>query len=172
MHPRVYIPGDSAALSIGADQVARELATQAEENKLSLDIIRNGSRGMYWLEPLIEVETAQGRVAYGPVRAEDISSLIKADFVNAGDHPLGLGLTEDIPYLKKQQRLTFSRVGIIDPLSLDDFRATGGFKGLDKALAMSQQEIIDAVEASGLRGRGGAAFPVGKKMANRIEYGW
>ena len=126
-------------------------------------MIRNGSRGLSWLEPLIEVETDEGRVAYGPVTEEDVKSLFDAGFLEGGDHALCQGLVEEIPYLKNQERLTFARVGRIDPLNLDDYRAGGGLAGLEKALAMTSADIVKEVTDSGLRGRGGAAFPAGIK---------
>ncbi len=159
---RVYISRDSSALSMGAEKVASALKQGL--NGQNVTIIRNGSRALYWLEPMIEVETPAGRVAYGPVKAKDVAGLIEQGLLEGNqDHPLCLGLTEEIPYLKKQQRLTFARAGIIDPVSLDDYRATEGYKGLEKALQMSAQAIVDEVKESGLRGRGGAAFPTGIK---------
>jgi formate dehydrogenase iron-sulfur subunit len=160
---RVYIPCDTSAVAVGADKVATALAAQAQQQGLDLQIIRNGSRGLYWLEPLVEVETEHGRIAYGAVRETDIASLLAAQFYAGAEHPLKLGLTEDIPYLKKQQRLTFARVGVIDPLSLADYATQGGWQGLHAALALTPQQIVDSVTQSGLRGRGGAAFPAGIK---------
>lgn len=161
---KVYIPRDTTALAMGAERLATELAVEAKNRDADIEIVRNSSRGMFWLEPLVEVETANGRVAFGPVEAKDIDSLFDADFVNGGlSHPLCQGLTEEIPYLKKQQRLTFARAGITDPVSLEDYQAHDGFKGLKKALEMSGQAIVDEVKNSGLRGRGGAAFPTGIK---------
>lgn len=157
---KVFIPRDTTALSLGADKVANELAAQSD----SVDIIRNGSRGMFWLEPMVEVETEQGRVAYGPVQKSDIASLLESGLLEGKqDHALSLGLTEEIPYFAKQQRVTFARVGIINPSSVDDYRANGGLVGLEKAIKLSPQQIVDEVKTSGLRGRGGAAFPTGIK---------
>ncbi len=130
---KVYIPRDTTALAMGAERLAAEMAVEAKNRGADIEIVRNSSRGMFWLEPLVEVETANGRVAYGPVEAKDIDSLFDADFVNGGlSHPLCQGLTEEIPYLKKQQRLTFARAGITDPVSLEDYQAHDGFKGLKK----------------------------------------
>lgn len=163
MNYRVYIPCDTSAVALGADKVAQALEEQAQQQGLTLTIIRNGSRGLFWLEPMLEVETAQGRVAYGPVRPSDVASLLEAQFFQAGDHPLKLGLTAEIPYLKNQERLTFARVGVVDPLSVSDYEAHGGWAGLRNALALNPSAIVAAVTASGLRGRGGAAFPAGIK---------
>ncbi|HEU4728335.1 MAG TPA: hypothetical protein VFT22_10610, partial [Kofleriaceae bacterium] len=118
MSVAIYVPGDSAARSVGADEVARAIAQAAARRGLAHRIVRNGSRGLFWLEPLVEVATPAGRIAYGPVRASDVAGLFEAGFVEGGAHPLRLGPTEDLPYLKNQERLTFARVGITDPVSL------------------------------------------------------
>lgn len=166
---RIFIPDDAAALSMGADKVASALKAEGDKRGLKLDIIRNGSRGLLFLEPLVEVETSQGRVAYGPVAAKDVASLFDADFLKGGKHRLGHGLTEEIDYLKKQERLTFSRCGVIDPLSIDDYVAHGGFAGLQAALKKSDADIVKDVTESGLRGRGGAGFPTGIKWKTVLD---
>lgn len=165
MAVKVFIPCDAAALSMGADDVAAALAAEAGDK---VEIIRNGSRGMLWLEPLVEVETSKGRVAYGPVAADDVADLMEAGWLAGGKHPLFHGLTEDIPYLANQERLTFARVGVTDPLSLTDYEAHHGLAGLKKALAMSPEDIVEAVSLSGLRGRGGAGFPTGIKWKTAL----
>jgi formate dehydrogenase iron-sulfur subunit len=160
---KVYVPRDSSALSMGADRTAKAIQAEAAKRGVEIELIRNGSRGMFWLEPMVEVATNQGRVAYAPVQPEDVASLFDADFLNGGAHPMNLGLTEEIPYFKKQQRLTFARIGITDPVSLEDYLAHDGYKGLQNSLKMSGAEIVKEVTDSGLRGRGGAAFPTGIK---------
>ncbi|MGQ0528924.1 MAG: formate dehydrogenase beta subunit [Panacagrimonas sp.] len=160
---RVFVPRDAAALSVGADEIAHALVAQARPRGVEIELVRNGTRGMLWLEPLVEVETAQGRIAYGPVTLDSLPGLFDADFLHGGAHPLNLGLTEQIPYFAKQQRLTFARCGVEDPLNLDAYRTQDGFKGLDRALMMEPGAIVMAVTESGLRGRGGAAFPAGIK---------
>jgi formate dehydrogenase iron-sulfur subunit len=162
MSARLYIPADAAAIAVGADDVAEAFAAAAKAKGLALDIVRNGSRGLFWLEPMVEVETAEGRVAYGPVAAEDVPALLDAMLLCV-PHALSLGLTEDIPWLKRQTRLTFARCGIVDPRSLADYRAHGGYKGLERALALGAEATIEEVVQSGLRGRGGAGFPTGIK---------
>ena len=159
----IFVPRDAAALSVGADSVAAAVAAEAKKQNKPVKIVRNGSRGMLYLEPLVEVETAKGRVAYGPVSAKDVPDLFKAGFLDGAKHKLGHGLTEDIPYFKKQERLTFARCGITDPLSVEDYRKHGGFLGLSKALKMKPIDIVTEVTTSGLRGRGGAGFPTGIK---------
>ena len=159
----VYVPCDSASLAVGADRVARRMAEVAAQRGVDITLVRNGSRGLFWLEPLVEVKTSQGRVAYGPVQSGDVAALFDAGFLMGGAHPLCLGRTDDIPYLKKQERLTFARMGVTDPLSLDDYMAHEGFMGVRRALEMAPEAIVQEVLDSGLRGRGGAAFPAGIK---------
>ncbi len=160
---RLYIPGDAAALAVGASDVARAMTSEAVRRGVDIAITRTGSRGMVWLEPLVEVETPGGRIAYGPVDAHDVASLFDAGFLAGDDHPLRIGRPEDHPWLRDQTRITFARCGIVDPASLSDYRARGGFAGLAKARAIGPEAIIAAVTASGLRGRGGAGFPAGIK---------
>jgi len=160
---KVFVPCDMAALSVGADAVARALSEQVTARRADVTIVRNGSRGMFWLEPLVEVETPKGRMAYGPVTADSVASLFDAGFLEGKAHPLCLGLTEEIPYLQKQERLTFARCGIVDPLSLSDYVAHDGYRGLQRALTMTPQALVEEVTNSGLRGRGGAGFPTGIK---------
>lgn len=156
---RVFVPGDSAAISIGADEVAARISKLDP----TVTIVRNGSRGALWLETLVEVDTDSGRIAYGPVMPDDVQSLFDADFLKGGAHPLALGKTDDIEWLGSQERVTFARVGIIDPLSLDEYRQHGGLVGLKSALGLTSEAIIIEVTESGLRGRGGAGFPAGIK---------
>ena len=159
----VHVPRDSAALAVGADRVARRIAEVASARGIDLVVVRNSSRGLFWLEPLVEVATAEGRIGYGPVEVGDIDSLFDAGFHTGGVHDRSIGLIEELPYLKHQERLTFARMGITDPLSLADYEAHEGWAGVRRALAMPPAEIVQAVLDSGLRGRGGAAFPAGIK---------
>ncbi|PDT51773.1 MULTISPECIES: NADH-quinone oxidoreductase subunit NuoF [Sinorhizobium] len=169
MTVKIYIPRDAAAIALGAEKVAAAMAEAVAARGLDATIIRNGSRGMHWLEPLVEVETAEGRIGYGPVRARDVASLLDAGFSSGDAHPLCLGKTEEIPFLKNQTRLTFARCGVIDPLSLDDYRAHGGLCGLQKSVSLAPAAIVAEVTESGLRGRGGAGFPTGIKWKTVLE---
>ncbi|MDD2925083.1 formate dehydrogenase beta subunit [Rhodoferax sp.] len=163
MSIKIFIPRDSAAVALGADEVAAALLAQAQQRGLAIDLVRNSSRGLFWLEPLVEVQTPAGRVAYGPVTPEDVADLLEAQCHTGADHRLKQGLVEDIPYLKQQERLSFARIGVTDPLSLADYEAHAGFAGLRRALDMPATEVVQQVLDSGLRGRGGAAFPAGIK---------
>ena len=163
MSVKLYVPRDSAALALGADEVAAALLAQSRLRGLTIELVRNSSHGLFWLEPLVEVQTPAGRVAYGPVGPEDVAGLLDAQFLTGADHPLRHGLTADLAYLKHQERLTFVRMGITDPLSLVDFEAYQGFAGLRRALGLGATDVVQQVLDSGLRGRGGAAFPAGIK---------
>jgi formate dehydrogenase iron-sulfur subunit len=162
MSLRIFIPRDAGAVAVGADDVALVLELAAGKRGLAIEIVRTGSRGLYWLEPMVEVATPQGRVAFGPVTETDAASVLDA-MASDGPHPLRLGLADEIPWLKRQTRLTFARCGVIDPRSVDDYRTHDGYKGLARALTLGTDAILADVTASGLRGRGGAGFPTGIK---------
>ncbi|WP_112308845.1 formate dehydrogenase beta subunit [Pseudogemmobacter bohemicus] len=153
---RIWIPRDAAAKALGAEEVVAAVKAEAARRGVDVTITRNGSRGMVWLEPLVEMETPDGRAAFGPMTPEDVAQIFDGG-------PLALGLTEELPWLKAQTRLTFQRCGIIDPLSLTEYRAHGGLRGLERALKMTGAEVVQEVLNSGLRGRGGAGFPTGIK---------
>jgi len=160
---RIYVPCDSSALALGANRVALAVASEAQKRGIEVEIVRNGSRGMLWFEPLVEVETAEGRIGYTNVDEDDIPVLFDADFINGGAHEKSIGVVDTLPWLAKQQRLTFARIGITDPLSTDDYVAHGGLEGLRRALETDGDAACEALLESGLRGRGGAAFPAGIK---------
>ena len=169
MSTTVYIPREATALALGAEAVARAIVAEAARTGQGVRVVRNGSRGAFWLEPLIEVQTAKGRVAYGPVGASDVAGLFAGGFLAGKQHALCRGPVESIPYLHNQERLTMARLGVIDPLSLEDYRSHGGYAGLEAALAMTGAAIVQAVTDSGLRGRGGAAFPTGIKWRTVLD---
>jgi formate dehydrogenase iron-sulfur subunit len=166
---KLFVPSDSAALALGANELTAAIAAEADRRHIDITLVRNGSRGMLWLEPMLEVSTPEGRIAYGPVETTDVVSLFDADFLHGGAHHLRLGFTEELDFLKKQERLTFARVGITDPLSLEDYLAHEGFVGLQQALSMPAAAIVQQVTDSGLRGRGGAAFPTGIKWQTVLK---
>jgi len=169
MTTRIFVPRDAAALSVGAESVANTIAREASRRGAAVEIVRNGSRGMLWLEPFVEVATANGRIGYGPVTAADVPALFDAKFLDGGAHALRHGRVDDLPWLKKQTRLTFARVGVIDPLSVAEYEASGGLAGLRKALTMQPAAIVEEVVQSGLRGRGGAGFPAGIKWRTVLQ---
>jgi len=169
MSTTIYVPLDSAARSVGADEVATAIAREAGRRGLNVNLMRNGSRGLFWLEPMVEVVIGSDRIAYGPVRGEDVAGLFDAGLLEGNAHSLRLGRTNEIPLLARQQRFTFSRCGIIDPLSLDAYVAHGGYEGLRRALALTPSAVVDEITASGLRGRGGAGFPTGLKWRTVLE---
>jgi formate dehydrogenase iron-sulfur subunit len=169
MSLRIYLPGDTTAVALGADEVAAALLEQAGFRALPIELVRNGSRGMFYLEPLLEVEHQGQRIAFGSVGVGDIPGLLDALAGDVAGHPLYLGVTEELPWLKGQQRLTFARAGLGDPLSLAHYRSLEGFAGLEKALQLTPQGIVTEVKESGLRGRGGAAFPAGIKWQTVLD---
>jgi len=160
MSLKIYISRDAAAKACGAEELVTAVRAEAKARGQDVTIVRNGSRGMVWLEPLLEVETPKGRTGFGMVRADDVPSLFDATF---GDHPKAVGLVEEIPFFKNQTRLTFARCGRTDPLSMADYEAGGGLAGLRRALGMTGADVVKEVTESGLRGRGGAGFPTGIK---------
>jgi len=162
MKLQIFVPRDAGAIAVGADDVTAALEQAAGKSGIAVDVVRTGSRGLYWLEPMVEVATPAGRQAFGPVTAADAASVIQA-MAAGGPHALRLGLVDEIPWLKRQTRLTFARCGVVDPRSLESYRSHGGTRGLERALAGTAEDILTAVTASGLRGRGGAGFPTGIK---------
>jgi formate dehydrogenase iron-sulfur subunit len=169
MIPRIYIPADSGALALGAEKVAKAIASELAERGIEAKIVRNGSRGAYFLEPMVEVATANGRVAYGPVKPSDVKSLFDSGFLTGGHHKRWLGAPDKIPFLAKQTRLTFARCGVTDPLSLESYKKHGGLNGLTNALGLTPAAIVAQVTESGLRGRGGAGFPTGIKWKTVLD---
>lgn len=166
---KIFVPGDMNAVALGADEVVGALAIEAAKKSMSIEIVRNGSRGLFTIEPLVEVETADGRIGYGPVYPEDVAGLVAAGLFEGKPHAKCVGKPEDLPFFKTQTRLTFARNGITDPLSFDDYVAHGGMKGLARALELGPKAIVEEVFQSGLRGRGGAGFPTGIKWKTVAE---
>jgi formate dehydrogenase iron-sulfur subunit len=166
---RIFVPRDAAARAVGADRVAAALQQEAERRGLVVELVRTGSRGLFWLEPMIEVETPAGRIAYGPVAPADVTGLFEAGLADGGMHALRIGRPEEVPFLKRQTRVTFARCGIVDPMSLDDYKAHGGYRGLERAHELGPAGTVQEVTASGLRGRGGAGFPTGIKWQTAAD---
>ena len=167
---RVFVPGDTSAVAMGADRTAQHLETLCRERQLALEIVRTGSRGAFWLEPLLEVEVDGRRIGYGPVQAGDLPALLDAGLLSGcGRVPGHLGAVEELPFFRGQQRLTCARLGVVDPASVASYREQGGLSALARALEMSPQALVDEVKTSGLRGRGGAAFPAGIKWQTVLD---
>ncbi len=155
---RIFVPADAAALSVGAHEVARAVRAEVERRELDVELVRTGSRGLFWLEPLVELEAPEGRIGFGSLTPDDVPALFDDEV-----HPKALGRVEELPWLARQERVTFARCGVIDPLDLEDYERHGGLGGLRRALELTPAEIVEAVTESGLRGRGGAGFPAGIK---------
>ena len=155
---RARLSHDAAALAVGAKSVHAALVQNG------IEVLRVGSRGLFWLEPLLEIETPAGWQAFGPVTAEHVSGII-ASLQGGAPHARHLGEIDNHPFLKAQTRLTFARCGKIDPASLDDYEKSGGLEGLRRAIAFGPPRILEEVTLSGLRGRGGAGFPAGVKWS-------
>ncbi len=165
----VYVPRDSSARAVGADEVAVAITAEAARRGDDIRIVRNGSRGMLWLEPFVEVDVNGSRIGYGPVQTADVADLLDAGMLSGGDHALRHGVVDELEWLSRQDRLTYARMGVIDPLDLADFEANGGLVGLRKAIDMTPQQVVETVAASGLRGRGGAGFPAGRKWQTVLD---
>ncbi len=161
---KIYVPLDTTSVSLGADEVVEQITLLAQQNNQDIQIVRNGSWGLFWLETLVEVEVNGERIAYGPVKEKDVAGLFEANFLTGGEHPLRVGDITKVPYLAKQTRLCFQRVGLVDPMCIDDYIKHRGFTALKKALFDTPESIIKEMEHSGLRGRGGAAFPSYMKL--------
>jgi formate dehydrogenase iron-sulfur subunit len=169
MQNKIFIARDFTAQAMGAERVVNALVNEADSRGIAVEIVRTGSLGMYWLEPMICIELGGQRIAYGPVSEDDVAGLFDADFCSGGKHDLLIGQLDKIDYLMKQERLVFARSGINDPLSLADYESTSGFNGLRRALELAPDRIVDQIMQSGLRGRGGAAFPTGIKWKTVME---
>jgi formate dehydrogenase iron-sulfur subunit len=166
---KIFVSRDAAALALGADETAAALQAAAKAKGQAIQLVRIGSRGMVWLEPLVEVEVGGERIGYGPVTADEVSALVEAGLFTGAAHARRLGAVDKLPFIAKQERLTFARVGIIDPVDLDQYVAHGGYAGLTRALSMTGSQVVQEVTDSGLRGRGGAAFPTGIKWKTVLD---
>jgi formate dehydrogenase iron-sulfur subunit len=166
---KIYVSRDAAALALGADETAAALQEAAKAGGIDIQLVRVGSRGMVWLEPLVEVEVAGQRIGYAPVNASDVPALVEAGLFSAAPHAVCLGPVDKLPWIAKQERLTFARVGLIDPVDLDQYVGHGGYEGLQRALTLTGEQVVQEVTDSGLRGRGGAAFPTGIKWKTVLE---
>ena len=167
MTMRIFVPDETVACSLGADAVA-DVVAKSIDGRLDAQLVRNGSRGLFYLEPLVEVETEGRRYGFANLDATAARDLFAVGLPSISDERC-IGPVDDVPYLARQTRLTFARAGLTQPLSMDDYVAHGGWRGLGRALQLSPQQIVDEVRVSGLRGRGGAAFPAGIKWQTVLD---
>ncbi|HQD69363.1 MAG TPA: formate dehydrogenase, partial [Ornithinibacter sp.] len=149
-----WVSCDSAAVAAGADAVAEAIAAAG------ITVRRHGSRGMLWLEPLVELETEGGRVGYGNITEAEVGPLLDGAL---DDTDRCIGPVDDHPWMARQHRVSFARVGVIEPTDLAAYREHGGLAGLLRAIELTPEAVVAEVTASGLRGRGGAGFPAGIK---------
>ena len=162
MTMRIFVSRDAGAVAVGADEVALALETAAGKARH-----RDRDRQDRFARAVLAGADGRGRDAKRPRRVRPGDRRRRASVLDAmaadGPHALRLGVADEIPWLKRQTRLTFARCGVIDPRSVEDYRAHDGYKGLERALTLTSDEILADVTASGLRGRGGAGFPTGIK---------
>jgi len=174
----VYIGMGTCGLATGAKKVETAVSAWADKTGREITIIPTGCVGYCQVEPIMDIVTDEGiRLSYGNVTEKNVEALLDSVLVNRnyGTENLlgqykndkaaipGLPFINEHPFFKKQVKYVLRNCGVINPESLLDYKAQGGFKGLERALKLSQKEVIEEVLKSGLRGRGGAGFPTGKK---------
>ena len=154
---KLYLSNDTSARAAGADRLVAAWAGAPD-----VELVRTSSRGAFFLEPLVERDGPDGRRLWPRATAEDLLR------IRAGTGGIPLS---DISFLAQQRRIVFARFGLSEPLSLAQYRATGGWRGMGRASGLSPEAIVTEMKISGLRGRGGAAFPVWNKwdIARRTE---
>jgi formate dehydrogenase iron-sulfur subunit len=143
---RCYLANDTSSRAAGAERLA-----DAWRERPEIQLIRTSSRGAFFLEPMVERDTPNGREAWFDVSPNDLPSIVGG----VGGTPVA-----EIPFLQQQTRFTFANFGITEPLALDEYQTRGGLKGLEAAQSLSPEAIVEQLRVSRLRGRGGAAFPV------------
>ena len=166
---QLFVSMDSISQKLGSEEVVQSLLQEVDDTAA---ITRTGSRGLFHLEPMIEVDIDGTRHAFGPVQATDVSSLVKAiTNGSATEHPTALGPTDSLSEMKSQTRFALARVGIENPLNLAGQKEIGAYSGLTKARDGGAEFVLQELEAGGLRGRGGAGFPTHFKWKSAMQQG-
>lgn len=160
----------SCGRAAGAMEVYDKLKDYLEQNEGAYILKRTGCIGMCFEEPIVSLSGSEiGEITLGKVNAENVINLIeeyRKDIIPSSNIILSDKVEASCNDLfAYQQRIVLQNCGRIDPLSIEDYEASGGYQALRKALTLSPQEIINEVKISGLRGRGGAGFPTGLKWS-------
>ncbi|MEW5922040.1 MAG: NADH-quinone oxidoreductase subunit NuoF [Bacillota bacterium] len=155
----------TCGIAAGGYKTYETLETEIKNNNLNVELKKTGCIGMCYTEPIVDVIAPDGTLfSYGTVDEEKARRIV-AEHIRNGKPPQDLLINEEREaVVGGQVRISLRNCGIINPESLDEYRATGGYKAIEKALKeMTPEQVIDEVLRSGLRGRGGAGFPTGMK---------
>ncbi|MBO5781281.1 MAG: NADH-quinone oxidoreductase subunit NuoF [Opitutales bacterium] len=178
--PRIMVGAATCGLASGAGAVIEEFKKQLEKAGLNgkVDLVETGCIGLCYAEPLVEIRSANSpSVLYSKVSPKDVEKLVNSHLI--GGEPVkekAVGVMDDKPFkdiapfkehpmVALQKRIVLRNCGVIDPTSFSHYLARGGYKGLERSLSMTQDEVIEEMKLSGLRGRGGAGFPTGVKWS-------
>ncbi len=180
--PQIYVGCATCGNATGAQSVVQTIKTKLDKENLTAEIKEVGCIGMCFAEVLVDViKPGRPRISYQDVTPEKVEEIIDSYLVNDDPRPdlalgfFGEGGPEDIERIdtgdvfKNQQRVILKNCGVIDPENINEYIARGGYKGLAEALEMKQEEIIGVLKDSGLRGRGGAGFPAGRKWESCLK---
>jgi len=173
--PVIRIEAATCGRAAGALDVLDAVKRRVKELNLDVKIITTGCIGLCYLEPIMDItKPNQPSIFYHSLNPETAASIVE-DYLVKGDARIdkalcssesgfaGLPAFHELPVMKKQVRRILQRCGVIDPENIWHYIALGGYSGLVKALSMKPEEVIEWVKMSGLRGRGGAGFPTGRK---------
>jgi NADH-quinone oxidoreductase subunit F len=174
--PRILIGTGTCGIAAGAEDILNALRAELEKNSIQADIIQVGCIGLCYMEPLVEIILpGKPSIFYGNLTPQLMAEIVRDYLAGGNPRPdLALGTRGqgdvagiprlfDLPVLKPQARIALRNCGNIDPADINHYIANGGYEGLSQALKMTQQQIIDEIKKSGIRGRGGAGFPTGNK---------
>ena len=181
-NPVIFIGMGTCGLASGADKVKVAIENELIKHDIFAEIIPTGCIGYCAKEVIVDIKIPNGeRIAYCEVTPKDVPALIKTTLIDKeiykknllGTHGEGnenLPRINDLPFFRKQKKMVLENCGIINPNSIDEYIANGGFKALDKALRiMNPDAVVNEILESGLRGRGGGGFPTGKKWKFALE---